>query len=169
MEKTRKRNFCFVINGYKNRPDTLEILRNVTAVKYIGWAEEIGEYTGNAHVQGLVSFEEKHTLENAGKKLGGHANCRFMNGTFQEARDYYAIPSEKKPGPIVGLVEIGTLPMDQDKKGEAGKAAYQEMWDLAEKGEIDKIPAKVRFTQIKTIDNIHQRALKKVKLENSTI
>jgi hypothetical protein len=156
------RNFVFRLAHFT--PEDIEDLKGVSKVKYIGWAEEKGWYSGTPHLQGLVCFNSNKTVSAACKSLGGkaHVEAKVTKSTFQQARDYFANNTVK--GDPVNLYEQGVLPMDPVAKGEATASAYAEAWNLAEQGKIDEIDPIIRLKYLRTLEYVHVRAQKRVKL-----
>lgn len=156
------RNYCFTINNY-----TLEDickLKVAKNVKYIGWAEEIAPTTNTRHLQGLVCFNSVKSFTSVQKMIGGH--LEIMMGRFEQARDYFAATSDKKPGPVTGLFEHGELPMDQKAKGVAGKEAYDLAIKLAKEGKIDEIDSGLQTRFYNTYKAMHRDQQKKRKYDN---
>ena len=156
------RNYCFTINNYTL--DTICKLKNVKSIKYIGWAEEIAPTTNTPHLQGLVCFDQVKSFKAASKLIGGH--LEIMMGRFEQARDYFAATSEKKPDEVKGLFEFGTLPMDQKAKGLACQELFAESIKLAKEGKIDEINPGIQLRFYNTLKCMHRDEQKKRKYEN---
>jgi len=156
------RTYCFTLNNFT--PENKDSLKNLK-VKYIGWAEEVGD-SGTPHLQGLFSFVSNKTIPAAAKQLC-KAHVEPKKGTFQQARDYFANNEEK--GEPVNLFETGVLPMDPAAKGEAGSAVYAEAISLAKEGKIDDINPGIQLKYYKTLEYIHRKELGKRKLEDVNV
>ena len=151
MLKSRARNFCFTRNNYKNTEleDTIEC-------NYIVYGKEVGE-CGTPHLQGFISFKNARTLSSAIKLLD-KAHVEISRTLFQ-AIDYC-----KKSG---NFTERGTMPLTQEKKGEAEQNRWKDIREAAEEGRLDDIPEKIRFFNKRLIEDHRYTFLKQRKLEDT--
>lgn len=100
--------YVFVLNNWTQ--EELLLLRDFSTnevVKYIGWAQEIGE-SSTPHLQGYMELASRKTMSQIHKiSKVKRLSLHKRRGSSQQARDYYADNDEK---PIVqGLEEYGTL------------------------------------------------------------
>jgi hypothetical protein len=157
------RNFCFTLNNYT--PEQKTTLEKKENVKYIGWAEEVGP-SGTPHLQGFCSFIASISISAAAKQLF-KAHVEPKKGTFKQARDYFAAPPSDKDQIVVGLVEKGTLPMDQKEKGECPRIQHADAIALAKEGKFDEIDPILQTRYCRTYEHMYEREMRKRKVEDS--
>ena len=170
-EELRLRDYCVTLNNYTNEDITRYINQaHNGGFRYLILAKEVGS-NGTPHLQGFFCLKDAKTisaLQKTFKTRAGHLEAR--KGTFQQARDYCLKgnqpkdewETQKTKGPNYGkdvdiVIEHGTLPMDQQQKGELGKQAATERWELAKKGRFEELPPE----QIKTYEYIRNKELAK--------
>lgn len=129
------RNYVFTVNNYDDEDEhQVYALAWENLVRYICVGKEVGE-SGTRHLQGFVCFSQPKSL-NQVKKLFPTAHFEEKRGTFQQASDYC-----KKDG---DYFEWGSLPMDDNRKGDAGAAAMEELMqrtcECIRKGDYKSIP-----------------------------
>jgi len=158
------RNYVFTLNNFTT--EQVAHLKGVTNVKYVGWAEEIGD-SGTPHLQGLICTNRAQSMAALNKAyFSNKAHLEVKRGTFKEARDYFAGNSDKPPP--VGLTEIGVLPMDQKAKGEASSELFAEAIALAKEGKFDEINPGLYTKYYRTYQSMNVDAQRKRLLEDST-
>lgn len=81
------------------------------------------------------------------KEIFDRAHWEIQKGNFDEASDYC-----KKDG---DFYEFGIKPMNQKRKGEAGKQSIEERWELAKAGRFEELPPEM----IKTYEYIYRKNL----------
>lgn len=115
----RSRNYVFTLNNpTEEDQDTVYGLHTIDPhVVYAVVGMEVGA-SGTPHYQGFLCFSQPKSLKQL-REIFDKAHYEPKRGTFQQAADYC-----KKDG---NYYEWGTLPMDQDKRGAAGKDAFEEM------------------------------------------
>lgn len=163
-EKKKYRHFVFTLNNYT--PDAIVRLKQFDD-KYVGWAEEVGE-KGTPHLQGFIAFTNPRTKAAVNKIwFGNRASFKIKSekSTFAQARDYYAANPEKPPP--VGLVEIGQLPMDQEKKGASN--GFAEALALAEDGRAREMDPGMYVRYYRTWQDIEKKAALKRRREDTTV
>lgn len=148
---SRSRNFVFTLNNYTDAH--LEQLASIEC-KYLGFGKEIGEKL-TIHLQGVIVFETLKSLKQAIKLLKG-AHVEVMKGNLEQAISYC-----QKEG---DYAERGERPKSQKERGQAGKEAEQERWDLARRaaveGRFDDIPSDIYIRHDTALHRIRQRCLK---------
>lgn len=144
------RNYCFTFNNY---PDTS--LVDGLECRYIIYGKEVGE-SGTPHLQGFVSFKQAKSISAVIKLLPG---CHVEITKDIQASVTYC----KKEGVYT---ERGQPLMSPKDKGEAEQLKWKAIRLAAESGNYDTIPEKIRVTQIKTLDYIHDQASRKRKLDS---
>lgn len=152
MPKTprRSRNWCFTLNNFTDADieyihTCFEKNKDPWKIRAVAYAQEIGE-SGTPHLQGFVCFTNLKTMSAVKNLTGPKAHLEAMRGSVQNNVDYCSKQGE--------LIVLGKLPMTQKEKGEAGKAAYEEAWDLAKQGKIEDIEAGLRLTYYTTLKRI---------------
>lgn len=128
---SRSRSFSFTWNNYDD--DSEKYLRSL-ATKYVVFGKEIAPSTGTPHLQGMVVWPQPKTLAACIKSLPG---CHVESAIVESALLKYVI----KDGDVT---EWGTRPMLKAQKGEAGKAVYEEAYNLALAGRFEDIPEPLR-------------------------
>lgn len=143
---SRKNNWCFTLNNY-----TEEDYISITGkeCKYMVVGKETGE-SGTPHLQGFISFLDGKTLSYMKKHIHSGAHFEMANGSPQENYNYCSKEGD--------FIEIGVRPMSQKEKGNKGKEAIQQRWELAKQGKFDELPPE----QIKIYEYIHQKYSKSV-------
>lgn len=142
MTDTRARGWCFTINNPTEEDE--DFAYNLAwGAKYVCCGKEVGEQ-GTPHLQGFVYFENARKFS-AVKAMHDQAHWEPMRGTAAQAAEYC-----KKEG---DFFEWGTPPMTQTEKGEEGKLAIQERWQLAREGKFDELPPE----HIKTYEYINRK------------
>lgn len=141
MAEKQYRNFCFTLNNWQNKEWAyLETIK----CKYIVYGREIGEKEQTPHLQGFITFTSAKTLSAAFKALK-HCHVEIA-ATIHEAIKYC-----KKGG---DFTERGKAPMSQQEKGATEVERYQQAWEAAKAGDIEAIPADIRFKCYNTIRSI---------------
>lgn len=139
------RGWCYTINNYTEDDEHFAFELSLDST-YTVCGKEIGEGL-TPHLQGFVYY--KHTKTLGGMKLRHPtAHWEAIRGTPRQAADYC-----KKDG---NYFEEGIEPMTQTEKGDAGKAAIAERWQLAKEGRFEELPPE----QIKTYEYIYRKNLK---------
>lgn len=123
----RSRAYCFTLN---NPTSVEEEEVKEWDCKYLVFGREVGENL-TPHLQGYVYFNTVKSLPTL-KTLQPRAHWEIARGSPLQASDYC-----KKDGDVF---EKGTRPMSQKEKGECGKAAYLERWELAKAGKFEELP-----------------------------
>lgn len=133
MTDIRNRNWCFTVNNYDD-DDELTIYGLIEHCRYIIVGRETAPTTGTPHYQGFISFNCQRTFSAVQRLLpeGAHIEPKVRTSTFKQASDYC-----RKSG---DFFEYGELPMDQDRKGDAGKLSAEERWALAKSGDFESLP-----------------------------
>lgn len=146
------KNWCFTENNYENTEwiDNLEC-------QYKVYGKEVGE-SGTPHLQGFIIMNKRSRLS-AMKKINAQCHWEPAKGSAIQAADYC-----KKDG---DYKEEGNLPMSKKEQGDAEQERWKNIRLAAEEGNYDEIPEKIRFKYIKTIEHIHEKQLRKRKLEDT--
>lgn len=115
----RSRNYVFTLNNPTDEDqDVVYGLHTLDPhLVYAVVGMEVGD-SGTPHFQGFLCFSQPKSLKQM-REIFDRAHYEPKRGTFQQAADYC-----KKDG---NWYEHGELPMDQDKRGAAGKEAFEEM------------------------------------------
>lgn len=148
--KSRSRNWCFTLNNWseddiKYIHDTYEANKDAWKIKAVAYAQEIGD-SGTPHLQGFICFTNLRPFTSVKTLTGDRAHIEMMRGSVQSNIDYCSKQGE--------LIVLGKLPMTQKEKGEAGKKAYEEAWELAKSGHIEDIEPGLRLTYYTTLKRI---------------
>lgn len=134
FDKTKRfRAWCFTSNNYTDE-DELLIYSLVEHCSYVIVGRETAPTTGTPHYQGFIYFDNPRTFSGVLKLLpdGTHLEPKYRESTFKQASDYC-----RKGG---DFFENGTLPMDQQGKGDAGKLSSEQRWELAKLGDFESLP-----------------------------
>ena len=126
---SRSRGWCFTINNYTEEDENFAYSL-AWGAKYCVVGKEVGE-SGTPHLQGFVYFENPRSFGGI-KELHETAHWEPMKGTALQAAEYC-----KKDG---DFFEWGEAPMTQREKGERGKQAAKERWELARAGKFEELP-----------------------------
>jgi len=137
----RKTNWCFTINNYTD--EDFEKLFEKDC-KYLVVGKEVGE-SGTPHLQGFISFPDGKTLNYLKKHIHKTGHFEMAKGSPQQNFEYCSKQGNFK--------ELGNRPMTQAEKGEQGKLAIKERWELAKAGKFEELPPEC----IKTYEYIHQK------------
>lgn len=152
----RSRGWCVTINNPTEHDETLAFGCSEVC-KYCVFGREVGSECLTPHLQGFLYFETLKSFDQVKLLFEGRAHIERMRGSPQQAADYC-----KKDG---DYFESGTLPMSQQERGEAGKAAIAERWALAKEGRFEELPPE----QIKIYEyvrNKYQTVEDRATLEN---
>lgn len=162
----RERSYTFTLNNYTDEDiAAYKALYEDHTIRYLVFGKEKGQ-SGTPHLQGLVVFWDGKTKSAIQKKLNGRAgHLETKRGTFAQAANYckkgeqtheewekYGTRHENY-GKNADVTELGTLPMDHDEKGELGKRAAKERWELAKRGRFEELPPE----QIRTYEYIYNK------------
>lgn len=124
----------------------LRLFFEKTAARYVVGQLEKGE-TGNLHIQFFANYEKPKRLAALLKfdpKIHGE-KVKYNNGA-----DRYCMKEETR---VEGPWEFGKRPIKRDSKTD-----WSEVWRLAAKGEIDKIPSPIKvihYNKLKAIAKDH--------------
>ena len=151
--------WSFTINNYTSVPDQLP-----PNMKYLIVGEEVGQQNNTPHLQGYVQFK------NPQEKPSQYFLQFGPQGHFEVSRGSPAANIEycSKEG---NFHEFGRRPEGREaqghhgwkggpygeKGGEMEKAAYEEAWELAKKGDIEKISPRKRVRNYNTWVNVASR------------
>lgn len=138
----RSRGWCLTINNH-TEDDELLCFDVAHSCRYCVFGREIGE-SGTSHLQGYIYFDTLKSFDQV-KLLFPTAHIEKQRGTCKQASDYC-----KKDG---DFFEHGELPLSDQDKGERGKQAIAERWELAKAGRFDELPPEC----IKTYEYIHAK------------
>jgi len=131
MPAKQLRSFCFTWNNYTE--EDLEKVRNYKVMcRYLVFGLETGE-SGTPHIQGYCQLINRVAF-NTLKKLFPKMHIEETRGTPEEASTYC-----KKDGVIEEFGELGTTAKGADKGGAAEKARWQNVIEMAKKGDLDAI------------------------------
>lgn len=131
---------------------------------YLVQQEELCPSTKRVHWQGFVVFESGKRLT-AVRKLLGPAHWEPMRGSVDEAADYCCNPLKRAPGGL--LVECGDRPLYGDAaRSESTKERYKLAYQLAVKGEFDKIEPSMLVRHIGNLQKINHLFAPKPKALN---
>lgn len=130
---TKQRAYVFTVNNY-TEDDELTIYGLVEHAAYLIVGRETAPTTGTPHYQGFVYFRNARSFQGVRELLpeGAHIEPKSRNSTFEQAADYC-----RKGG---DFFENGVLPMDQSRKGDAGKLSSEQRWELAKSGIFESLP-----------------------------
>lgn len=134
MESKRAQGWCLTINNPDPEEDDLSKLS--TDATYLIVGKEKGE-SGTEHLQGYVYFPTKKSLTQL-KRYNARAHWEAQRGTFEQAIEYC-----KKDGEFV---EFGIAPLTKKRKGELGKAYWDENLALAKRGRVEECDSKLQIT-----------------------
>nr|WAE42465.1 MAG: replication associated protein [Cressdnaviricota sp.] len=138
---SRSRSWCFTLNNYTELHENA--IQNLSdQITYLIYGREIAPETGTPHLQGYVYFPNAKTLS-AVRKLIPHAHLSLSRGDALSNYNYCSKSGD--------FVERGVRPKSQEEKGNDGKLAIQQRWDLAKRGKFEELPPE----QIKTYEYIH--------------
>lgn len=150
----RSRNWHFTINNYHEDEDA-ELAS--WPCKYMIYGREVGEKCGTPHFQGFIVFKDAKSLGGV-KKLHKTAHWEVMTGTVEQGIKYCSKGD--------AIIERGERPLSQKEKGDSSKRKYEEICNLAEIGELDKIKEEYPSEYIRHYSTLHQiHEDKKAKLE----
>ena len=150
MEKNiRARAWVFTLNNYTEEEE--ENIKKIEC-KWLIFGHEHTSGDGTPHLQGAIVFENARYFK-ALKALIPRAHIEKMNGTFQQSKDYCTKEDKEN------YFEKGEMPKDKDKNL-MNKEQWEEMRQLAIKGDFDKIPAKYWIRYQNSFKQIHHDAKK---------
>lgn len=132
-KNSRDRNYIFTVQNYTD-DDELTIYGLIEHCTYVVVGRETAPSTGTRHYQGFICFANARTFSGVLELLpaGAHIEPKSKFSTFEQASNYC-----KKDG---DFFEYGVLPMDQERKGDAGKLSSEERWQLAKSGQFELLP-----------------------------
>jgi len=132
----------FTVNNFLPSDETL--FKEQPTVRYLVYGRETGE-SGTPHLQGFIVFNEAKTLSSV-KKIHPTAHWEIALGSPEQNRVYCTKQGD--------YVESGIIPISQKRKGDM----EAERWDLAlenaKVGNLDEIPADIRFRYYRTVKEI---------------
>lgn len=136
----KSRAFIFTRNNYvdTNFEDALEC-------RYICYGKEVAPTTGTPHLQGYVYFVNARSLR-AVRTLFSGCHVEIARGDAASNKVYC-----EKGG---DFTERGDPPASQLEKGDAEKARWDNVWELAKRGAIEDIDADVRVRYYSTFKRI---------------
>jgi len=166
----KSRNWVFTKNNYAEE-DVERFLsdafRATPEVKYIGFSKEVAPTTGTPHLQGYICFGNAQRFNTVRTKLGG-CHLEPMRGRIDQSEAYckkgQAVEQER-------WFEAGEAPMTQQQKGEGEKRRWADFTAAAKEGRLSDIEESQPDLFVKyynTMNRIHQDALKKKKLDDTT-
>lgn len=131
---SRARGWCFTVNNYTE--DDEKTLEGVECV-YLVYGRERGAQD-TPHLQGYIYFSNAKSLGGV-KKILQRGHWERAKGNSEQNRDYCTKDGD--------FIERGERPMTQREKGDAGKRAYEEAFELAKQGRFEEIeePLRTRF------------------------
>lgn len=129
----RVRGWVFTINNPTDE-DEHWVFNLFNYSSYVVAGRETAPTTGTKHLQGFVYFANQRTFKGVQQLLphGAHIEPKSERSTFKQCSDYCKKDND--------FFEAGILPMDQQAKGEKGKADARERWELAKKGDFESLP-----------------------------
>ena len=144
--------WSFTINNYTSVPDKLP-----PNMKYLIVGEEVGQQNNTPHLQGYVQF--KNPVEKPSQyflQFGRQGHFEVSKGSPAANIEYCS-----KEGKFH---EFGRRPEGREAQGHHGaaggemeKAAYEEAWELAKQGDIEKISPRKRVRNYNTWVNVAAR------------
>lgn len=174
---SRSRAWCFTLNNptEHNEHELFDFAWNCS---YFVGGREIAPTTGTPHIQGFFYLGLQTTRSALLKRLpeGIHLEPKGSGSTFKQCSDYCKKGQQSHEewkeqgsgGPNFGVgadfFEHGTLPWDQEKKGEAGKQSIEERWELAKNGDFESLPPEhirtyqyiyTRFQEVEDRNGLH--------------
>lgn len=138
----KTRNWCFTLNNWTE--EQCATIATYTNASYILYGKETAPETLTPHLQGMVILKNAGRLSSM-KEFLPTAHWEMMKGTTAQSIIYCS-----KEGAIT---EWGKRPMSQKEKGDAGKLAIAERWQLAKEGRMEELPPEM----IKTYEYIHAK------------
>ena len=163
-DRTRKRAWCFTQNGVAPADflNWVEFYKR-TGCSYFIAGLETGE-TGNVHIQGTIYFANARSFKSVKKALTWEAMKTSPH--IEPTIDIGAsIAYCEKEG---NFIEHGKRPMTQQEKGNAAKEKWDDVVKNAEAGDFHLIDSRVRVQHARNLDFLHNQAMQRRSLPNTT-
>lgn len=129
-KKTRFRGYtAWTFTHWITTEDEIQRLLNLKC-KYIGFSKEICPQTGRLHLQGFISFKDPKTVRSLNKKFSDQTHFERMDGTYKENLKYCS----KTCNLNNPFHSKGTLPLDDDDKGQLGKKYWSNVFEELKSG-----------------------------------
>lgn len=125
----RSRGWVFTVNNYSEEDEHF-VFDLANESEYVVCGREKAPSTGTPHLQGFVYFSNQRRFQGVQSLLpaGAHIEPKCAASTFRQCREYCTKDGD--------FFESGSLPMDSDRKGDAGKLSSAERWQRAIRGDF---------------------------------
>lgn len=153
---SRSRAFAFTLNNPDDHVESKTQLDEMDC-KYIIYGHEVGE-SGTPHLQGTIVFANAKTLSAAIKCMPKACHVEICKDLFA------SIKYCEKDGKIT---ERGQRPLNPKEKGEKEKDRWEQIITAAEEGNVEEIPAEIRFKHWKAVQHFQCEGKKKRKFEDT--
>ena len=137
--------WAFTHNNYTN--ESIEAIKNLDC-KYLVFGREVAPSTGTPHIQGYINFVCQKSWSKCRKLFSGLIQAHIFPAIGSHEQNFRYCTKEDP-----AFFEKGTKPMNQKEKGKAGADKIKAMWDLAKKGEFEKLP----LSMIRTAEYVHAK------------
>lgn len=150
--KTKSRAWVACLNNYAPEED-ITILKCALdeKINYAIIGKEIGKKNGTPHLQMYFYFKNDKSFATLKKRFNPKICWHTARGTATDSFNYICNNPEK-PNP--DAIVWGEKPLTSDEKGILGKRHWEETWDLAKIGEVEKIHPAIRIAHYNTIKKI---------------
>lgn len=143
----RKRDYCFTINNWNDEDErTLAKLSESPKVRYIIIGREKGA-EGTPHLQCYIYYHNATSFESVKKQLP-RAHIEAVKGTPEQNIAYCSKGGD--------YIEVGEPPLSQQRKGELGKAYWDDVVKKAKGGSLEEIDSVVFIRHYRTLRAIEK-------------
>jgi len=152
----RSRTWCFTLNNYDH--SAISAIGNKIEHVYCVMGEEIAPSTSTRHLQGYMAFKSTRTFTQVVKifkKLGYAPHIEIARGDSESNLAYCS-----KDGKFV---EFGVRPVTALGKGVMERKRWESARVAAQKGEFEKIDARIYVNNYRNLKAIHHDALAAMK------
>jgi len=158
---SRTRGWIFTVNNYSEQDEHF-IFNLSNESTFVVCGREVAPTTGTRHLQGFVYFANKKTFSGVRDLLpeGAHVEPKSQHSSFRQCREYCTKDGD--------FYESGDLPMDPDRKGDAGKLSSAERWERAVRGDFFEL-APEHYARYRSIHMQFRAVDDRVNLDNDWI